>query len=112
MASVNGVIFPNLIAPFLKLLQTSSTIATLVSASDAIVNCTIDRLKMIKAYDSRVRVNLMRMLMSLYENHPNQPEMVEAHSLHSVVQELENDHLLIIIELASKLKTSINSISQ
>lgn len=58
---------------------------------------------------TQVRVNLLKILTSLYEYHPNPKKMIAEHQLFPVVKRLTEDKTVLVRNLASKLLVAFNA---
>lgn len=96
--------FENLLDPFLKIIRLSTPVTIAITKSSAFFKRIIDRLGL----NSRavVRLNLLRILRSVCEVHPNRAMLVERYGLLGVVEKLSKgggDGAVLVRELAREI---------
>ncbi|KIY69316.1 Pkinase-domain-containing protein [Cylindrobasidium torrendii FP15055 ss-10] len=96
--------FENLLDPFLKMFRMSTPITIAMSKSSALFKRIVDRL----AHNSKavVRLNLLRILRTVCEVHPNRAMLVEKYGLLGVVENLSRgggDGAVLVRELAREI---------
>ncbi|KAF4617839.1 hypothetical protein D9613_005703 [Agrocybe pediades] len=94
--------FDNLLDPFLKIIRLSTPITISITKSPSFFKRIIERL----GQNSRavVRLNLLRILRSVCEVHPNRAMLVERYGLLDVVEKLkEGDAAVLVRELAKEI---------
>ncbi|KAG6914866.1 hypothetical protein DXG01_014841 [Tephrocybe rancida] len=96
--------FENLLDPFLKITRLSATITINIAKSSAFFKRIIDRL----GHNSKavVRLNLLRVLRTVCEVHPNRAMLVEKYGLLGVVERLSRgggDGAVLVRELAREI---------
>lgn len=96
--------FENLLDPFLKICRLSRTI-TLGIAKSQFFQRLIDRLNHSKAV---VRLNLLRLLKTICDVHPNRSALVEKYGIYEIVEKLGNqDGAVLVRELAREIMPSL-----
>ncbi|KAF8073920.1 hypothetical protein FPV67DRAFT_1479798 [Lyophyllum atratum] len=96
--------FENLLDPFLKITRLSAPITISMTKSSAFFKRIIDRL----GHDSKavVRLNLLRVLRTVCEVHPNRAMLVEKYGLLGIVERLSRgggDGAVLVRELAREI---------
>ena len=94
--------FENLLDPFLKIIKLSTPITIAMTKSSAFFKRIIDRL----GHHSKavVRLNLLRILRSVCDVHPNRTMLVERYGLLGVVEKLSRgDGAVLVRELAREI---------
>lgn len=92
--------FENLLDPFLKICRISTRI-TIGAAKSQFFRRVIDRLAHSKAV---VRLNLLRILRTVCDVHPNRAILVERYRLHEIVAKLSKDDGAVLVrELAREI---------
>lgn len=92
--------FENLLDPFLKICRISTRI-TIGIAKSQFFKRVIDRLAHSKAV---VRLNLLRILRTVCDVHPNRTVLVERYGLHEIVAKLSKDDGAVLVrELAREI---------
>jgi len=92
--------FENLLDPFLKVCRISTRI-TIGIAKSQFFKRVIDRLAHSKAV---VRLNLLRILRTVCDVHPNRAILVERYGLHEIVAKLSKDDGAVLVrELAREI---------
>lgn len=92
--------FENLLDPFLKICRISTRI-TIGTAKSQFFKRVIDRLAHSKAV---VRLNLLRILRTVCDVHPNRAILVERYGLHEIVAKLSKDDGAVLVrELAREI---------
>jgi len=92
--------FENLLDPFLKICRISTRI-TIGIAKSQFFRRVIDRLAHSKAV---VRLNLLRILRTVCDVHPNRAILVERYGLHEIVAKLSKDDGAVLVrELAREI---------
>lgn len=96
--------FENLLDPFLKVIRLSTPVTIAITKSSAFFKRIIDRL----GQNSRavVRLNLLRILRSVCDVHPNRAMLVERYGLLGVVERLSKgggDGAVLVRELAREI---------
>ncbi|KAG6891524.1 hypothetical protein C0992_005059 [Termitomyces sp. T32_za158] len=96
--------FENLLDPFLKIIRLSTPIAINIAKSSAFFRRIIDRLD----HNSKavVRLNLLRVLRTVCEVHPNRAMLVQKYGLLGVVEQLSRgggDGAVLVRELAREI---------
>jgi hypothetical protein len=92
--------FENLLDPFLKICRISTRIAIGIAKSQFFKRV-IDRLAHSKAV---VRLNLLRILRTVCDVHPNRAMLVERYGLHEIVAKLSKDDGAVLVrELAREI---------
>jgi hypothetical protein len=92
--------FENLLDPFLKICRISTRI-TIGVAKSQFFKRVIDRLAHSKAV---VRLNLLRILRTVCDVHPNRAILVERYGLHEIVAKLSKDDGAVLVrELAREI---------
>jgi hypothetical protein len=92
--------FENLLDPFLKICRISTRI-TIGIAKSQFFKRVIDRLAHSKAV---VRLNLLRILRTVCDAHPNRAILVERYGLHEIVAKLSKDDGAVLVrELAREM---------
>jgi hypothetical protein len=94
--------FENLLDPFWKIIRLSTPVTISMTKSSAFFKRIIDRL----GYNSKavVRLNLLRILRSVCETHPNRSMLVERYGLLGVVEKLSRgDGAVLVRELAREI---------
>jgi hypothetical protein len=92
--------FENLLDPFLKICRISTRI-TIGIAKSQFFKHVIDRLVHSKAV---VRLNLLRILRTVCDVHPNRAILVERYGLHEIVSKLSKDDGAVLVrELAREI---------
>ncbi|KAG6902525.1 hypothetical protein C0995_015343 [Termitomyces sp. Mi166 len=96
--------FENLLDPFLKIIRLSTPIAINIAKSSAFFKRIIDRL----GHNSKavVRLNLLRVLRTVCEVHPNRAMLVQKYGLLGVVEQLSRgggDGAVLVRELAREI---------
>jgi hypothetical protein len=96
--------FENLLDPFLKITRLSASVAISIAKSSAFFKRIIDRL----GHNSKavVRLNLLRILRTVCEVHPNRAMLVERYGLLGVVERLSRgggDGAVLVRELAKEI---------
>lgn len=96
--------FENLLDPFLKISRISNGI-TVGIAKSQFINRIVEKLSHNKAV---VRVNLLRLLRTLCDVHPNRAVLVERYGLYDVVHKLSReDGAVLVRELAREILPSL-----
>lgn len=100
--------FENLLDPFLKITRLSTPVTIAMTKSSAFFKRIIDRL----AHNSKavVRLNLLRILRTVCEVHPNRAMLVEKYGLLGVVESLSQgggDGAVLVRELAREIVPSL-----
>lgn len=96
--------FENLLDPFLKMCRLSTDI-TIGIAKSQFFKRIIDKLSHSKAV---VRLNLLRILRTVCEAHPNRAMLVERFGIHDIVVKLsKNDGAVLVRELAREIVPSL-----
>lgn len=94
--------FENLLDPFLKVLRLSSNVTMAVARSPALFRRIVDRLE--NTSKPVVRLNLLRILRTVCELHPNRTTLVERYDLLNAVEKLsKNDGAVLVKELAREI---------
>lgn len=92
--------FENLLDPFLKMFRISSPVAVGVAKSQFFKRI-IDKLSHSKAV---VRLNLLRILRTVCDVHPNRATLVERFAIYDIVMRLsEEDGAVLVRELAREI---------
>uniref|UniRef100_A0A8H7XP33 non-specific serine/threonine protein kinase n=1 Tax=Psilocybe cubensis TaxID=181762 RepID=A0A8H7XP33_PSICU len=96
--------FENLLDPFLKIIRLSTPVTIAITKSSAFFKRVVDRLGL----NSRavVRLNLLRILRSVCEVHPNRAMLVERYGLLGIVEKLSRgggDGAVLVRELAREI---------
>lgn len=96
--------FENLLDPFLKIIRLSTPITINIAKSSAFFRRIIDRL----GHNSKavVRLNLLRVLRTVCEVHPNRAMLVQKYGLLGVVEQLSRgggDGAVLVRELAREI---------
>lgn len=92
--------FENLLDPFLKICRISTRI-TIGIAKSQFFKRVIDRLAHTKAV---VRLNLLRILRTVCDVHPNRAILVERYGLHEIVTKLSKDDGAVLVrEMAREI---------
>ncbi|KAG5719270.1 Cytokinesis protein sepH [Termitomyces sp. T112] len=96
--------FENLLDPFLKIIRSSTPIAINIAKSSAFFKRIIDRL----GHNGKavVRLNLLRVLRTVCEVHPNRAMLVQKYGLLGVVEQLSRgggDGAVLVRELAREI---------
>lgn len=94
--------FENLLDPFWKIIRLSTPVTISMTKSSAFFKRVIDRL----GHNSKavVRLNLLRILRSVCETHPNRSMLVERYGLLGVVEKLSRgDGAVLVRELAREI---------
>jgi hypothetical protein len=100
--SCNQLTFGQMVPPFLSICSSYPSIGVALVNSNQFFVRLIDRLQN-KKQDALVRVNLLKLLSSLYENHPDKKRLLRTFDLTTVVSQLKGERSVVIQELASKL---------
>ncbi|KAK7689843.1 hypothetical protein QCA50_006482 [Cerrena zonata] len=96
--------FENLLDPFLKISRISNGI-TVGIAKSQFINRIVEKLSHNKAV---VRLNLLRLLRTLCDVHPNRAVLVERYSLYDIVHKLsQEDGAILVRELAREILPSL-----
>ncbi|KDR82414.1 hypothetical protein GALMADRAFT_220413 [Galerina marginata CBS 339.88] len=103
--------FENLLDPFLKIIRLSTPVTIAITKSSAFFKRIIDRL----GQNSRavVRLNLLRILRSVCEVHPNRAMLVERYGLLGVVEKLSRgggDGAVLVRELAREIVPALKPV--
>ncbi|KAF9468656.1 hypothetical protein BDZ94DRAFT_686290 [Collybia nuda] len=96
--------FENLLDPFLKMTRLSAPIAISIAKSSAFFKRIVDRLG--QNSKAVVRLNLLRILRTVCEVHPNRAMLVERYGLLGVVERLSRgggDGAVLVRELAKEI---------
>jgi hypothetical protein len=92
--------FENLLDPLLKICRISTNV-TIAIAKSQFFKRVIDKLRHSKAV---VRLNLLRILRTVCDVHPNRAILVERYGLHEIVLQLsKNDGAVLVRELAREI---------
>lgn len=96
--------FENLLDPFLKICRLSKPVALGVARSQFFQRL-IDRLGHSKAV---VRLNLLRLLKTVCDVHPNRSALVEKYGLYDIVEKFSRqDNAVLVRELAREIMPSL-----
>ncbi|OSX57176.1 hypothetical protein POSPLADRAFT_1050231 [Postia placenta MAD-698-R-SB12] len=95
--------FENLLDPFLKIFRISNGI-TIGIAKSQFFKRIIDKLSHNKAV---VRLNLLRILRTVCEAHPNRALLVERFGIYDIVMRLSEDGAVLVRELAREIVPSL-----
>ena len=96
--------FENLLDPFLKIFRISTNIAIGVSKSQFFKRL-IDKLSSSKAV---VRLNLLRILRTVCDVHPNRAVLVERYGIYDIVAKLsKEDNAVLVRELAREIEPTL-----
>lgn len=101
--------FENLLDPFLKLTRISTPITLTMAKSSAFFKRVIDRL----GHNGKavVRLNLLKLLRSVLEVHPNRTLLVERYGLLEVVEKLsKGDGAVLVRELAREIVPTLRPV--
>ncbi|PPQ99462.1 hypothetical protein CVT26_014278 [Gymnopilus dilepis] len=96
--------FENLLDPFLKIIRISTPVTIAITKSSAFFKRIIDRLG--QNSKAVVRLNLLRILRSVCDVHPNRAMLVERYGLLGVVEKLSRgggDGAVLVRELAREI---------
>eukprot|EP01112_Ceratiomyxa_fruticulosa_P019583 TRINITY_DN6452_c0_g1_i1.p1 TRINITY_DN6452_c0_g1~~TRINITY_DN6452_c0_g1_i1.p1 ORF type:complete len:1073 (+),score=231.94 TRINITY_DN6452_c0_g1_i1:255-3473(+) len=95
--------FENLLDPFLRIITVSLEVCVSLGTSQTFIPKLLDRL-LHASSGPQVRVNLLKILTSLYENHPNPKRMIAEHHLYPVVKRLADENKTgLVKKMASKM---------
>jgi len=106
--SANQVTFGQLVPPFLLICSVYPPVGAALVDTSQFMSKLLERLQH-KKQDALVRVNLLKLLASLYEAYPKQRQMLATYNLQAIVSQLTGERSVLIQELASKLLTSFKS---
>lgn len=106
--ATTGPMFVQLVSPILKVVQVSVVISKCISTNKEFVQTVLDNL-LSPNHSANVRVNLMRILINLFENHPNAAMMISELHLDEIVKTLKEDRILFVQELASQLEAAFQA---
>jgi len=109
--NAKAVSFENLLDPFLKMLRLSSTVATGLTKSSAFFKRLVDRLE--HSTKAVIRLNLLRILRTVIEVHPNRVMLVEKYGLLNVVEGLSKGGgagAVLVRELARDILPSLKPV--
>ncbi|KAJ7243744.1 hypothetical protein C8J57DRAFT_60548 [Mycena rebaudengoi] len=98
--------FENLLDPFLKITRLSAPLTVAISRSPPFFKRIIDRLSPGQSQKAVVRLNLLRVLRTVCEVHPNRAMLVEKYGLLGVVESLSRgggDGAVLVRELAREI---------
>ncbi|KAH8830757.1 hypothetical protein DL96DRAFT_1594203 [Flagelloscypha sp. PMI_526] len=94
--------FENLLDPLLKILRLSANVTIAIARSSSFFRRVVDRLS--NTSKALVRLNLLRILRTVCEHHPNRAMLVERYGLLDVVEKLSrNDNAILVKELAREI---------
>lgn len=106
--STSNTVFGNVVEPFLRICHTSKRLTVLLADSEEFVPSLLERLAW--HHPALVRLNLMKILVTLHEFHPKPRQMAAKHSLLPIIEELTDDQQSVLIqELAIKLLAGIQA---
>eukprot|EP00735_Rhodelphis_limneticus_P013963 TRINITY_DN7931_c0_g1::TRINITY_DN7931_c0_g1_i1::g.15623::m.15623 TRINITY_DN7931_c0_g1::TRINITY_DN7931_c0_g1_i1::g.15623 ORF type:complete len:1244 (+),score=360.81,sp/Q8T2I8/SEPA_DICDI/43.59/3e-144,sp/Q8T2I8/SEPA_DICDI/59.02/3e-107,Pkinase/PF00069.20/5.7e-71,Pkinase_Tyr/PF07714.12/5.6e-49,Kinase-like/PF14531.1/0.0032,Arm/PF00514.18/1.4e+03,Arm/PF00514.18/1.5e+02,Arm/PF00514.18/1.2e+04,Arm/PF00514.18/3.4,Arm/PF00514.18/7.6e+03,Ric8/PF10165.4/40,Ric8/PF10165.4/0.088,BUD22/PF09073.5/0.043,DUF3385/P len=91
----------NLLEPLLKIVQLSSRTNKALGDS-AFVSCLLERLRNDNA-DANIRLNLLKILRSLYERHERPKQLITQHRLIEVMMRLQKADKVLIQQIANNL---------
>lgn len=103
--SADHASFPNLMEPILRMIS-ASTATNVALGTSSFVPKLLEKLQYPKP---EVRVNLLKMLTSLYECHPNPKKMIAEYQLYPVIKRLTEDKTVLVQKMASKLLVAFNA---
>ncbi|KAF9453114.1 Pkinase-domain-containing protein [Macrolepiota fuliginosa MF-IS2] len=104
-----AVSFENLLDPFLKLTRISTPLTLAITKSSSFFKRIIDRL----GHNGKavVRLNLLKLLRSIVEVHPNRALLVERYGLLEVVEKLsKGDGAVLVRELAREIVPTLRPV--
>ncbi|PCH40431.1 kinase-like protein [Wolfiporia cocos MD-104 SS10] len=100
--------FENLLDPFLKMFRLSTAVSIAIARSQFFKRI-IEKLSHSKAV---VRLNLLRILRTVIEAHPNRAILVERFGIHDIVSKLsKEDGAVLVRELAREIVPSLKPIA-
>mmetsp|Transcript_1064 Transcript_1064/g.3807 ORF Transcript_1064/g.3807 Transcript_1064/m.3807 type:complete len:1109 (+) Transcript_1064:54-3380(+) len=106
--ATSNMAFANVVEPFLRICHTSKRLSVALADSREFVPSLLERLAW--HHPALVRLNLMKILVTLHEAHPQPQQMAAKHNLVPIVEELTDDQQSVLIqELAIKLLASIQA---
>jgi len=97
--STQGEAFSTLIEPFQKMASHYPVARSLVMVG--FIRTILDR---IVHPNALVRLNLLKVLMSLFSASPDPKSLIEEYKLFDLVKKLEKDHAVLVAEMAGQLK--------
>lgn len=99
--------FDRILPPFLQIVMLSPTINSALSRAPSFVQLLLTRLQL-HADSNSIRISILKILTSLYENDKNPKEFVARHNLVPILSNLAKDSSArIIAQLASRLLQQI-----
>eukprot|EP01132_Coremiostelium_polycephalum_P005665 gene5665-7051_t len=104
--NADGQSFAGILEPFLKIVNCSNLVNVALGTSNFIPKI----LDKITHTNPQVRLNLLKIITSLYECHPNSKKMIQEYKLYPIIQRIaETDKSVLVQKIASKLYEAFNA---